>query len=286
MRKILKAAWIVISCIVAAVYFLSCLTPFISPQKISFFSLLAIAFPYICIAALLCSVIFLFFYKRIAIAAILLVFIAGFKNLHNTVALRTPRWQMHKADSTLRVMTWNVEGFVHLLAENDPHAQTRLDMLAAINRYKPDVLCVQELISVDNGIRRLSIRKELDSLGYAYSFISNDTVIEHASNHGTIITSKGVAFFARQPFIDSGRVNIIGGDRPENMIYADINFYNRPVRVFTAHLRSYDLYMDTANKDENIYKITYQRNRSALYKIRRVEAAHAAEVAIISSAII
>jgi len=285
MRKIVKAAWIVISCTIIAVYFLSCLTPFISPQKISFLSLLAILFPYIFIVALLCCIIFFLFNKRIAVIALLLVFVAGFKNLHNTVALHTANWQMPKSDSALRVMTWNVEGFVHLFAENDPHAQTRLNMLAAIDHYKPDILCVQELISVDNGIRRLSIRKELDSLGYTYSFISNDTVIERASSRGTIITAKGAAFFARHPFIDSGRVNIIGGERGENMIYADINFNNRLVRLFTAHLRSYDIYLDTTNEDANIYKITYQRKRSAQYKIRRVEMAHAQEVGIIRSVI-
>lgn len=287
MRKILKAAWIVVSGFIIIVYFLSCFTPFVSPQKISFFSLLAILFPYLFIIALLCSIAFFFINKRIAIALLLITLVAGFKNMHNSVALHSGRWQMQKNSNSLRIMSWNVEGFVNLFEQNDPLAETRVAMLKAIGRYKPDVLCIQELLNVDNSKKRVSLRKELDSLGFIYSFFSNDTIEAHAAKHGVVTITRGVALFSRLPFTDSARININAGYRPENMIYADINFNNRPVRIFTAHLRSFEIYTDTAkyDEDENIYQVTYKRKRSAQYKIRQVESAHAKEVAIIRNVI-
>jgi endonuclease/exonuclease/phosphatase (EEP) superfamily protein YafD len=97
----------------------------------------------------------------------------------------------------------------------------------------------------------------------------------------------GVSLFSKLPFIDSARINI-NPEQNENSVYADILFNNRPLRIFTARLQSFELYTDTAEgnyNDDNIYEITYKRRKATQYKIRETEVKHQKEVSVIRKAI-
>ncbi len=282
MTGALRKVWVILCCIIFVIYLLSCLTPLISPGSFSFISLFAIAFPYLFVAALFCSLTFFFVKKSIAVIAVLFTFLAGFKNLHSTVAVNAGNWQMHKNDSALRVMTWNTEEFITLTVFKNELSDKRAQMIVAINTYKPDILCVQELKNLENSNMEVSIRKVMDTLGFTYHFFSNDETMTF-NNYGLFAT-RGVGIFSRLPLLDTGRITTISRAKKANMIYADVLFNNRPVRIFTAHLLSFQLYGDTT-ANENIYKITYHRKRSVQYKIRETEIAHGREVAIIKNAV-
>jgi len=209
-------------------------------------------------------------------------------NTVNTFALRpAKKWQNQKALSALRIMTWNVQSFVnYLYPEQASYRTTKEDMLSLIHRYNPDVLCFQEYKNIENAKRRSTIKKQLDSLGYKYYFCSNDKNGNLPENQNAIIEN-GVAIFSKLPLLDSGRININHSDRIENLIYADVLLNNKPIRIYTAHLQSFTIYTDTAQKqqDQSIYEITYHRRMSVQFKIRETEVKHQEEVAIIRKAI-
>lgn len=77
---------------------------------------------------------------------------------------------MQKKDTNLRIMTWNIEGFSSLSPAK------RQGILNTINKYKPDILCLQEVTNIENVKGRLSFRRELDSMDFKYSIFSNDSV--------------------------------------------------------------------------------------------------------------
>lgn len=212
-------------------------------------------------------------------------------NVANTFAVRKEiPWQPAKESSTLRIMTWNVQSFTGYLRKKKSNAAFRTskaEMLNVIHTYNPDVLCLQDYRNLENSKRRQPIRKELDSMGFKYQYCSNDRVGNYFKNKAVLVQD-GVAIYSKYPFTDSARININHDDKNENLIYTDIIFNNKPVRIFTAHLQSFYIYSDTAKdkyEGDNIYEITYKKRTDAQYKIQETEIKHGQEVKIIRSAI-
>ena len=261
-----------------AAFLISCFTQYIPPSKFSYVAIFSLAFPYLFLLMIIIIAVCFFINRRLAIL-FLLSLLLGYKNLSSTLAFNfSSAWNIQKKDSTLRLMTWNVEDFVNLLEGSE----VRLKMLHLISQNNPDILCVQEFTNVEGGKWRVSVRKELDSLGYKYYFFSNDDVNTAAND--VRITMRGAAIFSKLPFIDTCRFNI-RKDINENAICASILFNNKPFRIYTAHLASFRLYMDTDNANKDIYKITYDRKRAVQYKLRETEQLHEKEVRIIRNSI-
>jgi endonuclease/exonuclease/phosphatase family metal-dependent hydrolase len=212
----------------------------------------------------------------------------GYFNVINSFAFRAGKWQPQKDGTALRVMTWNVQSFVNYIFYKDKsgYNSSRREMLETIHEYNPDILCFQEYKNIENAKKRISIRKQLDSLGYKYFFCSNDYAGSPGKN-SHVYVEWGVALYSKFPLIDSARININRGQH-ENFIYADVLFNKRPLRIFTARLQSFELYTDTAEgnySDDNIYEITYKRRRATQYKLRETEVKHQREVAVIRKVI-
>jgi len=288
MKKLFRLAWKIFCIVISCSFILSSLSCFIPPTVFSPASFFGLGFPYLLAAFLFCCIAGFFINRRQAFLRMALLPV-GFFNISNTFALRTENtWQSQKDNSTLRVMTWNVQSFVNNLHKKSAqeYADSKEGILKTIAEYNPDVFCIQEYRNTENARRRPPIRKELDSLGYKYFYCSNDRITTLVKNKKAIVT-EGVAIYSKLPILDSGRTNINHFDKNENMVYADVMFNNRRVRVFTAHLQSLYIYTDTAGKyeDENIYEITYMKRRHAEYRVRQTEIDHEAQAKIIRNEI-
>ena len=290
MKKFFKTVWIIACIPLISVYILASFSTFIPPAAFSYISLLSLGFPYI-LAVFILFLLISFFAERKLAYIMLVVLPVGTFNILNTFALRTEiPWQQNKDTAALRVMTWNVQSFGNYLRKkksNSAYRTNRDEMLATIKGYNPDVICFQEYRNIENSKRRISIRKQLDTLGYTYSFCSKDRAGSYPKNPNVLL-EEGVAIFSKLPFTDSGRININHAEDNENLIYTTVLFNNKPVMVFTAHLQSFTIYSDTAqdkDPDDNIYEITYKRRKAAEYKVRETEVKHQEEVAIIRNEI-
>lgn len=205
--------------------------------------------------------------------------LAGFYNLSTLIAFNFPSKFSNKNNSSLRIMTWNVQDFVDLTQRSDVSNK----MLQLIATQNPDILCMQEVTNVEGGKRRISIRQKLDSMGYKNYFFSNDEVY---TNKVFALITRGCAVFSKLPFTDSSRIFINKSITDEHLIYVDVNFNSKPLRIYTAHLASFALFKDTANlRDKDIYEITYDRKRAIQYKLRDVEKIHSKEISIIRNEI-
>ncbi|MBS1746913.1 MAG: endonuclease/exonuclease/phosphatase family protein [Bacteroidetes bacterium] len=210
----------------------------------------------------------------------LICFPPGLVNFNHTFALNIPKKLNDVKDtSTLRVMTWNVQDFVNLSPDN----KVRLSMLNLIREKNPDIICLQEMTNVEGGRWRVSVRRELDSIGFKYHFFSNDKI---STNKMDALVIRGVAIFSKLPLTDSGRINIHkSNEYSENLVYANVEFNNRLVRIYTAHLASFQLFLDTQSVNKDVYQITYDRKRVIQYKLREVERLHQDEATIIHNAL-
>ncbi len=276
MKKIVRFAFVSCCIVLIALFIISCSSAYVSPYTFSYMPLFALCFPYFFIALLIFAIICFFINRKWALL-MLLCLLAGIPNLSKTAAFNVPAaFNNQKKDSALRILTWNVQSFVSLQYKST----TWLKMLDVIAEKNPDIICMQEFKNVEGG-RKISILDKLDSMGYKHFVFSEDDI--HKKNTGAIVTY-GCAIFSKLSLTDSGRTNIIMQPEKESLAYIDVKFNNKPLRIFTAHLQSFELYNDTNNTQQDVYQITYQRKRFIQYKLRDVEKFHANEVATIRDA--
>lgn len=282
MKKALGILWLVCCTAVIAAYLLACLSPYVPPSSVSFISLFGLVFPFLFAAAMFCCLSIFFIKKGAGFLIAVILIAAGYTNLQHSIALHPGKWTMQKESNTLRIMTWNVEEFVSLYPLADSLAAPRREMYELIKKYNPDVLCLQEFKDFQ-GPSYPSFRKELASLGYHYIYHSNDSI-----NYitGGNIAYRGNAILLHTNALDSGRINIRRLGKNENMIFNDIMFNNRRMRIFTGHLASLNLYIDTLNEPvshNNIYETTYKRKRKIEYRYREGEVTHEKQIVTIKN---
>jgi len=180
-------------------------------------------------------------------------------------------------------MTWNVAYFINTFPAKESLAQPRLQMLRVIDSLQPDVLCFQEYKNIEGSKIHASVKKELDSLGYHYSAVTNDRV-NFLNTTKTAVDIEGSAIFSKLPLQNVQQQIIHYGEKAEHLLFADILFEQKPVRIFTAHLISFYIYVDTVQEHKagkDIYEITYNRRRKVQSRLRYTEAAHEQQVRII-----
>ena len=205
--------------------------------------------------------------------------LTGLNNITKTVAFNNATWQMQPAPGAIRLMTWNVSRFSSPDKIMGANVDLENKILAVIQKYHPDILCMQEYRDMQfTGVQR-SVKKKLESLGFVYSAVSNDTVAN--KDYGVVIV--GTAIFSRIAIKDSGRISL-QQKKNESMAFADFSFNNNPFRVYTCHLLSFSLYREDileGVREKNIDKVAYRHKSKTEYRMRKIGLEHQKEAAII-----
>jgi len=221
---------IVINLILAAVYLLACLAPYLDPITWWFISWLGFIFPFLLISLFISILFWLFFKPRYSLL-FLVVLLIGWKSISVFFAFHIPvEFNYEKPADVLRVVTWNVARFIEIKKNNNTGSQIRSKMMQQLLDQDADILCLQEFHSsaLNDYYDNISyIRKKLR---YPYFYFSFD---EDGSKqyYSSII-------FSRAPIIDSGLVYYPRPSLHEPLIHADIKFNDDTVRIFTTHLQS------------------------------------------------
>ncbi|RFM30224.1 endonuclease/exonuclease/phosphatase family protein [Deminuibacter soli] len=271
--------------IVMAGYLVAACSSYCKPSVYFFSEALALAYPIALILLFVVIVINVFVNRKLALLATVILFL-GFGNLQRSFAFHplAKVQRTHTDSSALRILTWNVYFFQndHWLKHDTPNLPRR-QMVEAIRKFNPDVLCFQEYLSYSNTNWNVNMNETFAEMGYKYQFFSNDkkfTVANGYSQLGTMILSK-------LPFIDTLRLPL-HNTNTEHLEAVDVAFQQKPVRIFATHLASLGLYTDTEHTglgSENIYELTYSRKRTVLRKLKTTGVEHEKESAIISRAI-
>lgn len=252
LRRTIKKILLILTIVVCIIYLLTLLVPYLNPKQWWPVGFLGLTFPY-----LFFVLIFVFFFWLIVKPKLsllpLVVLLLGAKQISVTFGVHFISNDLSKkADSTLRIVSWNVAN-MYGLSKNDVTKQhNRTELAQSVMDLQPDIICLQEF--------NHSFTKggNADNIGlftgkYPNYFYSKD----YNKNNGYY--TSGSIVFSKYPIIDSGKTDF-PGDFTGSLMYVDVKINNDTVRVFTTHLQSFGF--NTSDYAE-MSKIT-QRDEEAI----------------------
>ncbi len=234
-RTVTRKFFIVANLVVVALFLAACANPYLQPGKWWPFALLGLAFPFLLVINTTFLLSWILVRSKWGLLS-LISLIAGYRNIEALIAFNyyAEPFKVEKADSTIRVLSWNVLSFDEQTRDIKRSTTYRKEMFEFISSQSPDVLCFQEYMEPHTKKFYSNVR-DIEKLGYPYHFIVGD----YARKNGTF--QVGVAIFSKFPIVDSFRMQYPGPRSlraAESLIHADIQAYGRRVRVYTTHLQS------------------------------------------------
>jgi endonuclease/exonuclease/phosphatase family metal-dependent hydrolase len=229
-RIFTKRFFIITNFIVVFFFLLSCLAPYVNPQKWWLISILGLGFPVLLLLVLLFLLTWLIIkMKWASISAIALLL--GFKSIGVFFAFGSMgSFNYKKSPNTIRVVSWNVARFVEMKRNNNKGSQTRMKMMELIKQQDADILCLQEFFHSYDSTYYPNINYISDHFNYPYWYYSHDV---DGDKHYT-----GSIIFSRFPILDSGMIRYPRPTLPDALIHADIKVGNDTIRVYATHLQS------------------------------------------------
>lgn len=231
-RRFTKKFFIIINIVIALLFLLGCYASWLNPTYFWFLGLLTLGAFYL-LLLLLCFIFFWFFIKPkwsiISIAAMLL----AYKPIGNIVPFRfSSSFNKEKKESSLRLMSWNVEHFDIL--EHKTHPENKEQMLELINSYNPDVAFFQEMVGgIKNEAAINFIPAMVNRLNFEEYHYSFNPKLDFDGNHHF-----GIILFSKYPIINKQTLSFYPHDYNSIFQYADIVKNQDTFRVFNIHLQS------------------------------------------------
>ena len=229
--------------VLAFIFLLACLAPYLNPRTWWFVSLLGLAFPFLLLFIILFLVGWLFVKKKWALISALSLLL-GAKSIGVFFAFHVSGgFSNTKPEGSFRVVTWNVARFIELAKNNNEGSHTRLHMLELLQQQNADVLCLQEFHSAVlpgfyNNI--YAVQK----LGYPYYYFSFDPDGPGHYNSSVI--------FSKHPIIDTQIVRYPRPTLREVLLRADIRVNEDTISFYTTHLQSLQFRKEDYDKIDEI----------------------------------
>ncbi len=237
LKRFISLAFSWASVLLAIAYLLSCFTPYISPARFWVMGFLSLAFPVLLVMALATCIMWFFLKIKIALAWLVLIAI-GYKNISVLFAFnRTKPFTMQKEQGVIRVIGWNVKGFITHENSRDSANSIRHQMMRYIGKQDADILCLQDFTEYYNPALPSNIKFITDSLHYPYHFFAND----YKAYPPWEPAYSGIAVFSKHPIGRIAQVVYSGKKTPESIIIADIEINNIKRRLVVTHLQSMHL---------------------------------------------
>jgi endonuclease/exonuclease/phosphatase family metal-dependent hydrolase len=191
----------------------------------------------------------------------------AYKPVTNIIPLKfSSSFAKQKQDSSLRIMSWNVEHFDIL--EYKTHPEKKQEMLELIKDYQPDIATFQEMVGSDNMAKAINyIPDIMEQEGFTdYNYSYNPKLDFDGQHHFGIIT------FSKYPIINKKTMSYYPNDYNSIFQYTDIVKDADTFRVFNIHLQSLKF---TATNLQYIEKPTItdeddlKKSRSLISKLKK-----------------
>jgi len=260
--KFFTSLWTVLSVLYSLFFLAGCFSRFVPPSTFQYISFSALAFPVLFIGQVFNTIISFFIQRRTAFFCFICLCFS-YWNLKASVAFHSKKFDVQKEKNALRILTWNVQYFLHVNGSPSP------EIVNVIKSYSPDILCLQDYSGIKSDIAKQDVQKQLAALGFQYQLITDSA---GNSYDGVAIMSKYKFASTQTPTADTAT--------GEKMAIADIVMNNDTIRVHSVHLQSYSLFADTSGTHSRLgnYKIGYQRKRYFIKRIRDIEKIHERQV--------
>ena len=140
---------------------------------------------------------------------------------------------------------------------NRPENSYRNHMMDVVQMQNADILCFQEFFQCYSPSLFPENIEPIKKMGYPYHYFTPSSI----TVNGAFQT--GLIIFSRQPIIDSVFFKSVSGGHSEGFSYVDINFNNKPLRIFNTHLESPGI-------SRNNYDANPQDGSSIFSKIKKI----------------
>jgi endonuclease/exonuclease/phosphatase family metal-dependent hydrolase len=235
LKKIFFIAAIALNCLLLLFCLLACFSPFLNPGNYAFIALLGIGFPFLFTAVLLTGIYMA--YKKYKLVWIhILVLVLGFYQLTHCFGFNAfAGFANEKKETSLRILSWNLSSWGVTKRNNANKISYRKEMTDLMVNSNADIICMQEYHFLREKTIRDSIIPELKEKGFNYFLFARSKYTMHLFKSAHVT---GVAIASKYPFADTAVFNYNDGDFAEPLVYADVLFNNKTIRIFTTHLQS------------------------------------------------
>ncbi len=236
LTSISVATMMLLNIIVAALYLVCSLAPFMHPKDWWFTGFLGLFFPYLFALLLLFFLFWLFVRPRWSPVP-LLVLLAGFYTVKYHVSFKTtPSFSLEKPSGSIRFMSWNLRHFVPFdESKFRPNEERHINqILEQVKKYQPDLVCFQEFLAMPGKGKKDPMRYLKEALGYKYHQFSGEDIFDTHQY-------SGIAIFSKIPIVDGGMISFPSSPdaNAENTTYADVVAGSDTVRIYSLHLQSF-----------------------------------------------
>ncbi len=269
LKKIIKVSFVCINITVVLFYLLAGLVPFLKAQNHWFIALLGLIFPLLFFAVLGFCIYWLIRKSKWLFPSVTAL-VLGWQQITVSFVFKGKKeFTVAKPHETLRILSWNLSSWGITNRFNQGKISYKDQMLEVIRNTNADVLCFQEFLFSGDINFRDSVIPELKEQGYRYSYFANTNYTGRVYR-STHITS--VIILSKYPFADTA--NYIYGEKDfaEHLIYADIQFNNQVIRIFTTHLQSVSLNMQeypSLDKIKNIDRDQLKESKTIIGKLKK-----------------
>ncbi len=275
-RTFTRKLLIAMNILLAIIYLLACLAPYLNPAKWWFISWFGLIFPFLFLLLILSIFFWLFFKPKYALL-LLVTLLIGWKSISVFYAFHiSHKFNYEKNADVLRVVTWNVARFIEIRKNNNSGSLTRLKMMNLLKQQNADILCLQEFhtASKKDYYDNISyIQKQLNYPYYYFSFDEDGSKLYYSS-----------IIFSRMPVFDTGIVIYPKPSLPEALLHADVKFNNDTIRIFTSHLQSVQFKKrdyQRINEIRNYEDSIVSNSRTIFSKLKKSIAYRSVQVGII-----
>lgn len=250
-RRFTKRFFIICNVLVGLAFLLGCYSYWFDPAVFWFTGFFALAAFYL----LIILIAFIFFWlvaKPLGMLISIIALLLAWTPLSHLVKLRISQdFNLKKANTSVRVMSWNVEHFE--IAEHRTHPEKKKEMLWLINHYQPDIACFQEMVGSDSVPTAINYLPDfVKELKMPYFFYTYNSKLDFDRDHRF-----GIIVFSKYPIVNKKSISYSPNDYNSIFQYVDIRKGEDTFRVFNLHLQSLkfsneDLsYLDNKGIDED-----------------------------------
>jgi len=233
LKKLLYKIGLVLNYIFAVFLILSYLSVTVSPQKVSFFALFGLFFPFFLIINLF-FLVYRIYKKKAHLLISLIAILVGYNQIFTFLSINIKNHKIENTN-TLKVMTYNVRMFdIYNWSKNK---NTSNNIFSIIKNEDPDVICLQEFYST----RKHNWKKKI------YNALKIKDFIVSSQNNKSFF---GNAIFSKYQIVNQGFLK--NGSPTQKCIYADIKKGEDTIRVYVIHLASIHLDNDDYKFMKNI----------------------------------
>lgn len=223
---LLDGAFAVVTVLVALLLSFMYLSPYVSPDASWVFSVLGLVAPVIYVSGIILFLYWVIRWRWGYAGLMLVLLLFGVPKISLYYRMDTLRHYGEPAydRSALKVMTYNVRMFY-----GDDGRHTVDSLAAFVNRYDPDILCLEEFSDQARGaVTRFD---SLIAPGYRRAVYSRDSECTGGIS---------LAVYSKFRILDSGRIDCINevDTTRATAVWADLKLDRDTVRVFCNHLRS------------------------------------------------